>query len=239
MIFTTLATIVEDLLLIIRGSNISRSEPISKRQLEDWVHQYRALLIKQDIDKGRNVNPDYIQTIPVISIEKEDTAGGKVSIDTGNDVYRTTQQLPKTLDFHFKSGIISVSTLNDEDLQLVPSTRRNWQQYKTWTNKDTLVYLKDQYLYLINPKGILYLKVRGIFENPMEAAMFTNSDTIPTSVDASTPYPIPVNMVPVLKQMILERELKILINMPTDNINNTADDLANRDIERKQLQIVR
>ena len=61
--FVTIDTIVSDLLNIIRGAQVTQSEPISKRQLEAWIHQYRALLIKQDMDKGKMPNPDYIQTI--------------------------------------------------------------------------------------------------------------------------------------------------------------------------------
>ena len=62
--FTTLNTITTDLLNIIRNFDVSRSETISKRQLEMWVHQHRAILLKQDIDKDKLPNPDYIQSIP-------------------------------------------------------------------------------------------------------------------------------------------------------------------------------
>ena len=45
MQFITLRTITTDILNIIRGSNISDSEAISKRQVEDWIHQYRTILL--------------------------------------------------------------------------------------------------------------------------------------------------------------------------------------------------
>ena len=64
--FITLNTITTDLLNIIRGAQVTQSEPISKRQLEAWVHQYRALLIKQEMDKGKMPNPDYIQTLHLV-----------------------------------------------------------------------------------------------------------------------------------------------------------------------------
>ena len=74
MNFITLNTIITDLLLVIRGSKISDSETISKRQLEEWIHQYRSLLIKQDIDKGKMPNPDYIQEIDHLKLESIDTS---------------------------------------------------------------------------------------------------------------------------------------------------------------------
>ena len=84
--FTSLQTIVMDLLNIVRNSNISRSELISPRQIEMWVHQYRALLIKQDLDKGRMVNPDYIQEIPGLQLEVVDRTKG-MEFPSGTEYY--------------------------------------------------------------------------------------------------------------------------------------------------------
>ena len=55
--------LVDDVLLEARNSNIAESEKLSRRQIELWIKTYRAFLIKQDIDKGRTVNPLYTQTI--------------------------------------------------------------------------------------------------------------------------------------------------------------------------------
>ena len=43
MIFTTLNTIIEDLLLLIRGAEIAYSEPISKRHIEAWRSEERRV----------------------------------------------------------------------------------------------------------------------------------------------------------------------------------------------------
>ena len=52
MEFNSLNNIIDDLLLLLRNNNISESENLSRIQIELWIHQYRALLIKQDLDKG-------------------------------------------------------------------------------------------------------------------------------------------------------------------------------------------
>jgi hypothetical protein len=88
MEFVTLNTITTDLLEIVRQAKISRSEPISKRQLEAWVHQYRSLLLKRDLDKGKMPNPDYIQEIPAIELEVVDRADGS-NIDTYTYMLKT------------------------------------------------------------------------------------------------------------------------------------------------------
>ena len=59
----TLNELVQDVLLEARNNQITESEMLSRHQIEIWIKSYRAMLIKQDIDKGRTVNPLYTQTI--------------------------------------------------------------------------------------------------------------------------------------------------------------------------------
>ena len=59
----TLNELVQDVLLEARNNQITESEKLSRHQIEIWIKSYRAMLIKQDIDKGRTVNPLYTQTI--------------------------------------------------------------------------------------------------------------------------------------------------------------------------------
>jgi hypothetical protein len=46
MKLNTLSNIIDDILLIARNNNISESEHLSRNQIEMWIHQYRAVLIK-------------------------------------------------------------------------------------------------------------------------------------------------------------------------------------------------
>ena len=55
------------------------------------------------------------------------------------------------------------------------------------------------------------INVIGIWENPMELGL-----------NADEQYPIPVNMLPVLKQLIMERELGLMLNMRSDDKNNST-----------------
>jgi len=220
--FTTLDTITTDLLNIIRNFNVSRSEDISKRQLEMWVHQHRALLIKQDIDKGKLPNPDYIQTIPSLQLEVVDESEGG-DIETNSYILRTELEIPNTLDFNFKSGFTYIGTIDGHEIQFIPEGRRKWQQYKKYTKNDNLAFLRDNRLYLIYPKPIHQITVRGIFEVPTEVMNIVNPHHTPTEGGWSDPYPIPINMLPTLKEMILKKELGIGVSALSDNKNDSAN----------------
>jgi hypothetical protein len=187
----------------IRGGKITDDEPISERLVEAWIHQYRAKLIKQDIDKGKFVNPDYVQSI---SLELEE------DIQPTRTLYKTTIIIPKTLDFNYKSGILFVGDVEGNIIQLVPEQRVIYQQYRKFTRNAPLAYIRDQYLYIHNPRGLQYVYLRGIFEVPTEADATMTLDS---------KYPIPINMVTILKDMIKEKELGIITRELSDSTNDS------------------
>ena len=210
----SLDKIVQDLLLIIRGSNISQSEPISKRQLETWVHQYRAMLLKRDLDKNKMPNPDYIQEIPNLVISLIE---GSEDNTIGSDCYisRTAVKLPKAIDLNSKTGLTYIGTILGNQIQLIPYNRFQWQQYKKYTNSDRLAFLRNQYLYVYNNELLTSVNVRGIFENPLELEDFDSN------ADYRTNYPLPLDKVPVLKEMILKGELGIEAQAFSDEKNDS------------------
>ena len=234
MKFVSLNTIINDLLLIVRGAQVSQSEPISRRQVENWVHQYRSLLLSRELDKGNAPNPDYIQEIPFLKLEETPIEGTSKSltstyIDSGDMVLRTELELPKTIDLNHKSGFTYVGLPNGKELQLVPESRQRWQEYKKYTSKEFLVYLKNNKLHVTIPKeeGIpTHLHVRGVFEIPTEVGRFINPENNTPYFNLDSPYPIPNNLISPLKQMILESELNITVSSPSDSKNDSSHGLS-------------
>lgn len=224
--FISLNTIVTDLLNTVRGAKISQSETISRRQIEDWVNQYRALLIKQDMDKGKMPNPDYIQEIPSLRLEVVDrTVESELESDT--HFMRTVLELPNTVDFNFKPGFTYIGTLDGREIQLVPEGRTYWQQFKRFTNKTQLAFLRNKRLYVNTVSPLAHITVRGIFEIPMEVSRFINPALTTQGYDTiNDRYPIPINMVPTLKEMILQKELGIIASAPSDNRNDGANTMT-------------
>lgn len=223
--FVTLNTIVTDLLHIIRGAKISQSEPISKRQLESWVHQYRAKLLKQDLDKGKMPNPDYIQTIQALELEEvEETIGSSVS--STHKTFRTKIKVPKTIDLNYKPGFMYIGTINGREIQLTPESRARWQQYKTYTINDPIAYIKEEYIYVENDKKIRYITTRGVHEIPPQVSHLNNPNETITDVTENSPYPIPIHMLPTLKEMILKNELGIEAKSFSDNKNDSESNVT-------------
>ena len=218
MEFVTLNTIINDLLLTVRGSDISNSEPISRRQIEDWIHQYRAVLLKRDMDKGKVPNPDFIQEIPSLTLE----------VDPDNSsLKRTVLDLPKTINFNFKSGYTFIGLADGTEIQYIPEGRNKWQTYKKYTSNEPTAFLKNNKIY-INPgeDTITLITVKGIFEIPPEAARFENPGISLSYFNMNSKYPIPNDLLPTLKELILSKELKIEISSPSDTKNDSSHRLS-------------
>lgn len=208
----TLRTIIYDLLNVIRGSQVTDDEPISENQIKMWIDQYRSLFIKRDLDKGKYPNPDYIQTIDDISLE----------FDSNLDKYRTSIDIPKTINLNHKSGLVFVGDTYGNQIQLVPESRVSWQQYKRFTRDSTLTFLRNERIYLHNQKGLDKISVRGIFESPSEAAIANGEN-----FDLDSKYPIPSDILPSLKREILKGELGIEWKAPNDDTNDANHKLEN------------
>lgn len=210
--FNSLNSIVQDIMLTYRDNQVSESENLSRIQVELWIHQYRALLIKQDLDKGREVNPDYVQTIGPLHISK-------VSNCTGGFNYKSDEEIPNFIDLHFGSGIVAIKDMNGDLIQLGTETKAKYQVSRKYTCKDYIAYIKNNHLYILGPEHLEYVKIEGILEDPTQAGECFDRD--------NTPYPVPANMIPTIKQMIFERELNIMLTVPSDHTNNSTNDVNN------------
>lgn len=213
----TLNTLIDDILLIIRNSNIVESENINRLQVKQWITTYRALLIKQDIDKDGDINPEYVQTLDTLDIDLV-----SFSKESGVCKMRSFKKLPKTLDLNNRYGITSITDNNGNTIQMGDKSKATKQKYRRFTCNDYIAYYDNGYLSVIGPNLIDRLIVDGVWEDPDKVSEFNG-----TCVDDNSTYPIPYDKIPALKELILSKELGILVRMPSDIINNAKNDLLN------------
>jgi hypothetical protein len=139
---------------------------------------------------------------------------------------RTVLNIPKTIDLNFKSGLMYVGTIDGREIQFVSESRALWQQFKRFTANTPLAFLRNKRIYINAVTPMQYITVRGVFEIPTEAGNFTNTNADTTTLHYHDAYPIPANMVPVLKEMILSRELGIMTQQPSDNKNDSNNKVS-------------
>lgn len=209
----TLNQLVDNILLIARNNNIAESEHLSRIQIEKWIIGYRAMLIKQDIDKGRDINELYLTTIEPIHLDREETVPGYFT-------YVGDKELPKLIDFNYRPGVINVRDMFGNIIQIGSRTKAKLQKYRKATCKDYIAWVKNNRIYVDGDSNQLeYISVDVIAEDPTE---------LNACFDPDNEFPIPSAMIPTITQMILERELRFMITMPSDDTNNAHDDTQNR-----------
>lgn len=213
----TLNTLIDDIMLIIRNSNIVESENINRLQIKQWIISYRALLIKQDIDKDGDINPDYIQTLDDLDLEV-------VSINPGSNVCKmqSIRKLPRALDLNNRYGILSVTDRNGNIIQLGDRTKALKQKHRRFTCNDYIAYMDNGYLNIIGPNLIDRPLVDGVWEDPDAVSEFNGE-----CIDENSTFPLSYDKIPALKDLILSKELGLSVQMPSDIVNNAKNDLLN------------
>ena len=209
----TLNQLVDNILLIARNNNIAESEHLSRVQIEKWIIGYRAMLIRQDIDKDRDINDMYLTTIEPIHLDREETVPGYFT-------YVGDKELPKLIDFNYRPGVINVRDMFGNIIQIGSRTKAKLQKYRKATCKDYIAWVKNNRIYVDGDSNQLeYISVDVIAEDPTE---------LNACFDPDNEFPIPSAMIPTITQMILERELRFMITMPSDDTNDAHDDTQNR-----------
>ena len=213
----TLSNLIDNILQIARNNNVAESEHLSRYQIELWIKYYRALLIKREIDKGYDLDEAYISTVEPIHLDRQETAPGKF-------LYIGDKELPSLIGFKYRPGVVAVKDMYGNLIQLGHQTKALLQKYRKATCNDYIAWVKGNKIYVEGDSNQLeWISVDVVAEDPTEDIL---------CYDPDSEYPIPGYMVPVIVQMILEKELNVLVSMSSDSTNNSYDD--NQNSEKQQ-----
>ena len=209
----SLNNIIDNILQIARNNNVAESEHLSRHQINLWVDYYRAYLIKQWIDKDRDIDDMFIQTVEPIHLDRVEIVPGKFT-------FVGDKELPKLIPFNRRSGVIAVRDMYGNIIQLGSQTKAKLQKYRKATCADYIAWVKGNKIYIEGDSDQLeYISVDVIAESPGDLG---------PCFDPDGEYPIPAFMIPTMIQLILKNELNVLVAMPSDSTNDSRDDNQNR-----------
>lgn len=195
-----------------RNNNIAESEKLSRRQIELWIRSYRAMLIKQKLDKKENLDDMFTQTIRM--------RVDKIENDPGHIEYIGDQELPTLLNTKNFTGLLQVKDAYGHIIQIGSETKMKFQKYRKYTCKDYIAYKKGTRVYVEGgPNELEYIDVKVIAEDPTENKLCYNPD--------KDDYPIPVYMWPTIKNMIFNSDIYTMFQQRSDVTNDTQDNTQN------------
>lgn len=210
----TLRSVVDDILLMIRNNNVSESEDFSRAQIILWVLSYKAALLKRKADKEKasgQESEDEDDTL-IRTIGPLELVDVKPLDNTCLYTKRTKDKLPE-LSGSSDSSIISVQDQEGYPLQNMNEKRRHFQYFRKYTFGDMTWRYENEYVYIqgmIDLNRLRYIWITG---------SFADGDSADADEDDVT---IPGWMIPDIRQMIMTNELKFVLNMPSDDTNNST-----------------
>lgn len=211
----------------IRGGLLSDDESISLRLVKYWINNTRAMLIRQDVDKGRSISANIIQTIACLEVEEVDASTCPCATPVGCTIMRTVRTIPKPIETSQRDLIVRVSPIKitERAFTLVNQFRANWSGYSDF-NINPKAFYRDQYIWILNaPQGLEMITVQGVFENPEDLAAYVSCTSTPCYSDDDI-YPISAWMIPAMEKIIMEGNFKIAATTPVDEKGNAKPDYS-------------
>lgn len=208
----TLNEYIDDVLLEARNNNITESEKLSRHQIHLWIKSYRAMLIKQKLDKNESIDDMFTQTIRMHV--------DKIEEDPGHIEYVGDQELPTLLSSKHFSGVLQVKDAYGNIIQIGSETKMKFQKYRKYTCKDYIAYKKGNRMYVEGGSNELeYIDVKVIAEDPTEGKLCYDPST--------DEYPIPAYMWPTIKDFVFSKDVYTMFQQQSDTTNNSQDDTQN------------
>jgi len=219
----TLNEIAYNILNLIRGGRPNQSEHISLDQIKFNIKHYRAMLIRRDYARNGIITRHLEQDLGCI--ELEDCNPSKCcSLPVSSSVSRSVLDIPRTVRFNFKDAITFVGDVTGiKTIPMVDSSMIRWLPYDKYTGEKYKAYMIEDKLYIYNAKGLKFVNVRGIFEDPTDLKHFQCENGECWNDNAE--FPMPADMIQSVTQGMTSGELQLLAGTFSDSLADQAQDV--------------
>lgn len=170
---------------------------LNRRLVGRWLDSQRVLFIKNEINKGKDINNSIMQTIENIELENVNNAsiGEK---DNTIQLIGTKVSIPKVVEFSHMSGLLSVrnSNLVGYEITLVKREDIKYAGSGNFNKADTHAFLYNNKIYIKIPKDnfkvslLTHINIDGIFEEPKAVSHYRNRNNEPCYNVEYDHYPI-------------------------------------------------
>lgn len=194
---------------------------LSDRNIEFLINFLRVKLIRQEIQKNRDVSSSIEQNLGVIELEQVDISEDSDFI-TDSYILRSVKEIPTPIDVNGNELITTITGLdggNRIDFKSKAQAIKNsWTKY---ASKRLAAYYFGNRIYLVNcPDETQFITVNGVFENPRDVAAFTRKDGEPCYNPNKDRYPMSMHMNDQITSLIKRKELDLYFQLIEDKIND-------------------
>jgi|GEM_PF-6554510 len=211
-------------------NDYSNDYKVSNRQFEFMINTWRARLIKQDIDKKKQLSSNVIQNLGPVPMIRQNITDNPL-IPAG-DILASVSMIPNPLETNDRDLFTYIGGL-DRNSPFDFSSRSyasHWSRYNPYTSSRKRSYFRDNRIYVsgCDQLPITSLWVEGVFQDPRDVWKFKNANTGTSNcaiVYEEEPYPMSEYMITILTKAIKENELDLKLALPNDTKNDGSSGL--------------
>lgn len=211
---------------------IKDDEPVSIRQLEEYVKDYRADILKQRMERDPfSVDDSCIQTITGLNVIKVDSSniGG---FSTNKYLMRTDSKVPSTIKRRGEVGsllYIGNADMLGRSYSIKTYTSAIESGYGRFNYSEIFAFPYGDCIYLTSKssdvKAIYHLTVRGVFSDPQEAYMADANVPDDYIYTGDENYYTSQELKRYIIQSILQEKFNIIIDQPSDKVDDGVHNL--------------
>jgi hypothetical protein len=204
----------------------SDDSKLSDRFIYAKVGSARALLIKREIDKKRQVSDWIVQTIKCFELEPAKINECPCAVPPGCNVLKSINKVPKPIQSAIGPELEFVTTMDGDTLYSKTNwVKRRYKEGDKYTKHKPEYLIKDDYLFLIQTKKLLkFITIGGVFENPIDAAYADTCSNLECTHPYDQEFPIDGHLIDAVIQMASQELLQIFKAIPSDVENNATED---------------
>ena len=205
----TLNKIAYNIKNIVEGGVGSDDSNLSLRQIKQMIHVKRAELLLKYTDNGRKTSESCYQ----VDALTPSSSGAIYKPVLGFNNNRAIRSIAFRDSSSVEASMELLPIIQDHDRMFIQSSRfmRNvTKKYATLQDNKVFIFEGDS----IVAGGTLDFK--AIFSNPTTVSTYIDDDT--------TEYPIPDELISVLTQEIIGKEVALLYNLSANTPNNQTDE---------------
>jgi len=217
--------------------SISDDTVLDERLLKHFIHKVRALFARNEMNKShRTVDAALIQDLGLVEVEPVSSITG---IDLGNinhTILASKLTIPRAIELYNKPSFVYIGSLDqiDKPFKFVDISSVPFVGKGKFNRTFMFAFLMNDKMYIIGDchntafKGLKYINIKGVFENPEEAAKFNRPDGTPCYSDSES-YPLPAYMWNYIKKEVLQSDLRQFYVPLEDVRNNSNNDITRAD----------
>jgi len=221
----TYNTIIYDIKETLASHKIVDDFNVDDRRIMYLFNIQRSLWLKREYNTpGRSINVQLLQSICLDLELKSANACPCDTIEGCDEFLVSTVELPQLIDLNDKPALVKIGSpdLKNYFFSFVPYAQSVYSGSGRFNNRSIFAFILNNKIYIPikakEHKLIEKINVVGIFEDPSELKNFFDCNTQQQCFDKDKPYPVPLNIVPFIKEMVLK---ELLLNLPKDNVNDS------------------